>query len=53
MSAAATLDEEYVTTKILNLLGDGDQAEEILERKDADELDRSGVTEDVEEEIDE
>jgi uncharacterized protein with NAD-binding domain and iron-sulfur cluster len=55
MSAATTLDEEYVTTKILNLLGDGDQAEEILERKDADELDRSGVTEEetLEEEIDE
>ena len=38
MSAATALDDEYVTTKILTILGDGDQAEEILQRKAADEV---------------
>jgi len=50
LMAAESLDDEYVTTKILNLLGDGDQIEEILERKDADELEMGGV---LDEEIEE
>ena len=32
LQAAVVLDTEYVTKKVLNLLGDGDQADEILER---------------------
>lgn len=44
LQAASALDEEYVTRKILTLLGDGDQADEILERMEADELQRGGVT---------
>ena len=38
LMAADSLDADYVTEKILNLLGDGDQAEEILERMSEDEL---------------
>lgn len=34
------LDEEYVTTKILTLLGDADKAKEVLKRKDAEAADR-------------
>lgn len=47
--AAEFLDDEYVTTKILEYLGDGDKADEILERKAADELTRGGVIEEPEE----
>ena len=38
MQAATALDDEYVTRKILDLLGDGDQAEEMIERRIADEV---------------
>lgn len=38
LMAADSLDADYVTEKILNLMGDGDQAEEILERMSEDEL---------------
>ena len=34
------LDDEYVTTKILTLLGDSDKAQEVLKRKDAEAADR-------------
>lgn len=45
LQATSSLDEEYVTKKILTLLGDGDQADEIIERMHADELERaSGST---------
>lgn len=37
MVAASALDDEYVTRKILALLGDGDQAEEVIKRRIADE----------------
>ena len=40
MQAASALDEEYVTRKVLTLLGDIDQANEVLERMAADELQR-------------
>ena len=40
MSAATALDDEYITKKILTILGDGDQAEEIMQRKIADEVTR-------------
>ena len=32
--------DEYVTTKILTLLGDADKAQEVLKRKDAEAADR-------------
>ena len=44
LSAASYLDETYVTKKVLDILGDGDKAEEILAQMDADELIRGGVT---------
>ena len=37
IQGALYLDEEYVTRKMLTLLGDGDQAEEVLKRLSADE----------------
>ena len=40
LSSAQYLTEEYVTRKVLTLLGDGDMAEDILHQIDADELDR-------------
>lgn len=36
LSAAEYLDDEYITKKILTLLGDGDEAKEVLKRKDAE-----------------
>ena len=41
IQAAQFLDQEYVTRKILELFGDGDKADEILERIAADELARA------------
>lgn len=38
IKAAPYLDETYVTEKVLNVLGDGDKAKEVLARIDADEL---------------
>lgn len=38
LQASEVLDTEYTTRKVLNLLGDGDQADEVLERIAADEL---------------
>ena len=43
LSAASYLDETYVTKKVLDILGDGDKAEEMLAQMDADELIRGGV----------
>ena len=40
LQAAEYLDDEYVTTKILTLLGDADKAQEVLKRKDAEAVDR-------------
>lgn len=37
---ATYFDEEYITRKLLTILGDADQADDILKRKEADELDR-------------
>lgn len=36
LQCAEYLDDEYVTTKILSLLGDADKAQEVLRRKDAE-----------------
>ena len=38
LNASQLLDTDYCVEKILNILGDGDMAEEILERMDEDEL---------------
>jgi hypothetical protein len=43
MQAATALDDEYVTRKVMTLLGDIDQIDEALERMDADELQRSYI----------
>lgn len=43
LMAASYLDETYITKKVLDILGDGDKAEEILAQMDADELIRGGV----------
>ena len=40
LQCAEYLDEEYVTTKILTLLGDSDKVQEVLKRKDAEAADR-------------
>ena len=41
IQAAQFLDQEYVTRKILELLGDGDKADDILERMAAEEMERA------------
>lgn len=40
MSAATALDQEYTTKKILTILGDGDQAEEVMRRMVENEVTR-------------
>lgn len=45
IQAAQFLDDEYITRKVLTLLGDGDLADEVLKRMAANELDRGGNTE--------
>ena len=40
LKSAEYLDDEYVTTKILTLLGDADKTQEVLKRKDAEAADR-------------
>lgn len=40
LQCAEYLDDEYVTTKILTLLGDADKVQEVLRRKDAEVADR-------------
>jgi len=42
LEASQVLDAEYVTEKVLTLLGDGDKADEIIERMNADELEMGG-----------
>ena len=50
LQAADMFDSEYVTEKIMNLLGDGDMVEEVLERMEADELEMGGIDEGYEDE---
>lgn len=45
--AASHLSGEYVTRKILTLLGDGDKADEVLRQVDAEDAERLGSIEDV------
>ena len=40
LQSAEYLDDEYVTTKILTLLGDADKAQEVIKRKDAEAAER-------------
>jgi hypothetical protein len=40
LQCAEYLDDEYIATKILTLLGDADKAQEVLKRKDAEAADR-------------
>ena len=44
LQSATALTDEYVTTKILELLGDGDKAEYIINQKVADELARYNIS---------
>lgn len=43
LQAREYLDGEYITNKILELLGDGDKAEDILKRLDAEDMQRINV----------
>lgn len=43
LQAAQYLEDEYITRKILELLGDGDLAEEILKRIDAEDMTRINI----------
>lgn len=52
IQSAAYLDEEYVTRKILTLFGDGDMADEILKRRDLNEVSNFNEETDDEEEKD-
>lgn len=45
ISAAEYTDEEYTTRKILSILGDADLADDILLRRDAEDMDRFADTE--------
>ena len=40
IAAAQYLSEEYITSKLLNLLGDGDLVDDVIAQKDAEELER-------------
>ena len=40
LQCAEYLDDEYITTKLLTLLGDADKVKEVLKRKDAEAADR-------------
>ena len=51
LQAASYMDEEYITRKILNILGDGDQADEILERVQTNEMNRNGLFDEEEDEF--
>lgn len=43
IESAPYLSEDYVTTKILTFLGDGDMAADVLAKMASDELDRAGL----------
>lgn len=45
LQGAEYFDEEYVTRKLLDILGDGDQADDVLERLEIDEMERGGFPE--------
>lgn len=43
IQASVALDGDYVTRKLLTILGDGDKADEMIEKMHADELDRMNI----------
>jgi hypothetical protein len=43
LQAADHLTDDYVTKKILTLLGDGDLADEIINEKDAEDMQRINI----------
>ena len=51
LAAAEYLSGDYVTTKIVTLLGDGDQVQDILDEMSADELERGDILGDEMEEF--
>ena len=50
LQAAPFLTEDYVITKTLELFGDGDKADYIINQRKAEELNRFGIGADKEEE---
>lgn len=48
LAAAEYLSEDYITRKLLTILGDGDQADDIIEEKDAEAIDSMNAAEDEE-----
>ncbi len=48
IAASAYLTEDYVTEKILTILGDGDRAEELLRQRDADGIERMSIEQEEE-----
>jgi len=53
IQASQYLPEDYVTQKILEILGDGDKAEDVLKQMAQEEIDRSGFKNNPEEDEDE
>ncbi len=51
LQASEYLDGAYATRKILTLLGDGDLADEMVDKLDADEIDRWEEEEDTDDEV--
>lgn len=47
ISAAQYLDDEYITRKILEILGDGDKADEVIKRKDAEDMERINLADQI------
>lgn len=45
LSSRDVLDDEYVTRKVLDILGDGDQADDVLKRRDAEDMARISIPE--------
>lgn len=50
MQAATYLDDTYVTTKVMTLLGDADKVDDVLKQMDADEIERQASLEEEPEE---
>lgn len=53
LQAATYLDDTYVTTKVMTLLGDADKVDDVLKQMDADEIERQASLEEPEENTEE
>lgn len=53
ISAGTYLSEDYITEKILNLLGDGDRYEEMIKERDAEGMERLNIAEPEQEQVEE